>query len=65
MKRPPYRFFIFHKNFVASPLLLAFRVLKLNNFWVNFKVRLNGVATFIGIVGLSVAVFVLAVLLVR
>lgn len=65
MKRPPYRFFIFHKNFVASPLLLVFRVLKLNNFWVNFKVRLNGVATFIGIVGLSVAVFVLAVLLVR
>ncbi|KAF5451906.1 hypothetical protein F2P56_026962 [Juglans regia] len=29
------------------------------------QVRLNGVATFIGIVGLSVAVFVLAVLLVR
>jgi hypothetical protein len=30
-----------------------------------FKVRLNGVATFIGIVGLSVAALVLVVLFIR
>jgi hypothetical protein len=59
VKRHHFRFdFVVAASFCAS-------LLTLHAFVVLVQVRLNGVATFIGMVGLSVALAVLVVLLAR
>lgn len=60
MKRHHFRF-----DFVVVAANLCMTLLTSHAFVVVVQVRLNGVATFIGMVGLSVALAVLVVLLAR
>lgn len=64
MKKLLYRCCLFSLKFIAVAYYICSSHL-IFSFGDLFQVRLNGVATFIGIVGLTVAVFVLAVLLGR
>lgn len=65
MKKLLYRFCLFFFKILLQWLITFVHHIFIFAFGDLFQVRLNGVATFIGIVGLTVAVFVLAVLLGR